>query len=200
MIRVAASRRAAMGVMLAMAFTSPVKVAAETSESAMPERAVITISKAGDGLGAPIELRSSAKPASTKTAGGVIERPRGMPVAARALTSRVGVRSHPVLGGRRMHSGIDLAAPTGSPVAAPAGGVVSYANWRGGYGLLVTISHGGGLETRFAHLSRIMVSPGQTVSRGQLVGLVGSTGRSTGSHLHYEVRQNGYAVDPLAGH
>lgn len=175
-------------------------VAAETPEIATHERAVITISKAGDGLGAPIELRSSAKPSTKSAADSVIERPRGMPVAARALTSRFGVRSHPVLGGRRMHSGIDLAAPTGAPVAAPAGGVVSYANWRGGYGLLVTISHGGGLETRFAHLSRIMVSPGQTVSRGQLVGLVGSTGRSTGSHLHYEVRQNGFAVDPLAGH
>lgn len=200
MTTLAASRRTTIGVTLALTFTSPVMVAAETPDIATNERAVITISKAGDGLGAPIELRSSAKPASKSAAGSVIERPRGMPVAARALTSRFGVRSHPVLGGRRMHSGIDLAAPTGAPVAAPAGGVVSYANWRGGYGLLVTISHGGGLETRFAHLSRIMVSPGQTVSRGQLVGLVGSTGRSTGSHLHYEVRQNGFAVDPLAGH
>lgn len=161
--------------------------------------AVITVSKASDGLGAPIALRPKPPPSTgIASSGGVIDRPNGLPVAARALTSRFGMRGHPILGGRRMHSGIDLAAPSGSPVASPAAGVVSFANWSGGYGLLVTVEHGNGMQTRFAHLSRLMVSPGQRVTRGQLLGLVGSTGRSTGAHLHYEMRQNGRAVDPLA--
>lgn len=163
--------------------------------------AVITVSKAGDGLGAPIALRSTAKVDGKGAAtSGIIDTPNGLPVAARALTSRFGMRSHPILGGRRMHSGVDLAAAAGSPVAAPAAGVVSFANWSGGYGLLVTVEHGGGVQTRFAHLSRLMVAPGQRVSRGQILGLVGSTGRSTGAHLHYEMRRNGYAVDPLGRH
>jgi murein DD-endopeptidase MepM/ murein hydrolase activator NlpD len=108
------------------------------------------------------------------------------------------MRNHPTLGGRRVHAGVDLAAPAGSPVVAAADGVVAYANWLGSYGLLVTLRHASGFETRFAHLSRILVSPGQLVTRGQTLGLVGSTGRSTGPHLHYEVRQNGTAIDPLA--
>jgi murein DD-endopeptidase MepM/ murein hydrolase activator NlpD len=159
--------------------------------------ATITVSKASDGLGAPIALRP--KP-SVPVAGavGMEDRPRGLPVAARALTSRFGMRSHPILGVYRMHSGVDLAAPNGSPVSSPAAGIVSFANWSGGYGLLVTVDHGNGLQTRFAHLSRLMVNAGQKVIRGQLLGLVGSSGRSTGSHLHYEMRQNGRAVDPLA--
>lgn len=178
---------------------------AALAEDALPEEtdayrpAVITVSKAGDGLGAPIALRPKAPPSTGGAmAGGIVDRPNGMPVAARALTSRFGMRGHPILGGRRMHSGIDLAAPAGSPVASPASGVVSFANWSGGYGLLVTVEHGNGVQTRFAHLSRLMVAPGQRVVRGQLLGLVGSTGRSTGAHLHYEMRQNGRAVDPLS--
>lgn len=98
-----------------------------------------------------------------------------------------------------MHSGVDLAAPIGSPVVAAADGVVAFANWNGSYGLLVKVEHGGGFETRFAHLSRILVTAGQKVAKGQLVGLVGSTGRSIGAHLHYEVRQDGLAIDPLRG-
>jgi murein DD-endopeptidase MepM/ murein hydrolase activator NlpD len=159
--------------------------------------AVITVSKASDALGAPIELRPRVNPALTTT--GPISRPDRLPLTTRAaLTSRFGMRGHPILGGRRMHSGVDLAAPTGSPVVTPADGIVSFANWRGGYGLLVTVEHGGGLQTRFGHLSRVMVAPGQRVTRGQLLGLVGSTGRSTGAHLHYEMRRNGLAIDPLA--
>lgn len=157
----------------------------------------ITVSKAGDGLGAPIAL--SPKPSSPVTSPvGNYDRPRGLPISARALTSRFGMRSHPIHGGYRMHSGVDLAAPNGSPVSSPAAGIVSFANWRGGYGLLVTVDHGNGLQTRYAHLSRLMVIAGQKVIRGQLLGLVGATGRTTGSHLHYEMRHNGRAVDPLA--
>lgn len=164
--------------------------------SVEPARTIV-ISKAGDGLGAPIVLRSSVSVVTTGAIS-IPDRPSGMPVAARALTSRFGMRSHPILGGHRMHSGVDLAAPTGTPVSASGAGVVTYAGWSGGYGLLVTVDHGNGMQTRFAHLSRLKVSAGQKVARGQVLGLVGSTGRSTAPHLHYEMRQNGRAIDPLA--
>lgn len=186
---------------LAVAASAPAR-AEETvaAESLAPEfdagPAVITVSKAGDGLGAPIELRPRYNPKLATT--GAISRPDRLPLNSASLTSRFGMRSHPISGGYRMHSGVDLAAPTGSPVVAPAAGVVSFADWRGGYGLLVVLDHGGGMQTRFGHLSRLMVSPGQRVSPGQLVGLVGSSGRATGPHLHYELRSNGRAVDPLA--
>lgn len=96
----------------------------------------------------------------------------------------------------RMHEGIDIAAPHGSPVRSVAAGRVIYADWAGSYGLLVKIDHGGGIETRYAHNSRITVKPGERVSAGQVIARVGSTGRSTGAHLHFEVRVNGEAVDP----
>jgi murein DD-endopeptidase MepM/ murein hydrolase activator NlpD len=123
--------------------------------------------------------------------------PTQAPVSGR-LTSRFGARVHPISGGWRPHAGIDLAAPTGSPVVATSDGVVSAAGWAGGYGLRVALAHGGGLETRYAHLSQLAVRQGQRVTKGQLIGLVGSTGRSTGPHVHYELRQNGQAIDPLA--
>jgi murein DD-endopeptidase MepM/ murein hydrolase activator NlpD len=167
---------------------------AQQVEATEETPAVITISKASDGLGAAIELH----PARTgRVSGRSIARPDRLPLAAASLTSRFGMRAHPTLGGYRMHSGVDLAAPTGSPVVAPSAGIVSFANWRGGYGLLVILEHGNGLQTRYGHLLRAMVSAGQRVERGQLVGLVGSSGRATGPHLHYEVRQHGLAVDPL---
>jgi murein DD-endopeptidase MepM/ murein hydrolase activator NlpD len=97
----------------------------------------------------------------------------------------------------RMHEGIDLGAAYGSPIAAAAAGVVIYAGWEGGYGNLVVIDHGGGLATAYGHQSRIAVSLGESVAQGQIIGYVGSTGHSTGPHLHFEVRVNGEAVDPL---
>jgi septal ring factor EnvC (AmiA/AmiB activator) len=97
----------------------------------------------------------------------------------------------------RMHEGIDLGAAYGTPIAAAASGVVIYAGWEGGYGNLVVIDHGGGLATAYGHQSRIAVSVGQGVSQGETIGYVGSTGHSTGPHLHFEVRVNGQAVDPL---
>ena len=115
------------------------------------------------------------------------------------MTSGFGLRVHPILGGWRQHSGIDLAAPFGSPIVAPSEGVVSAAGWSGGYGLMVALEHGGGLETRYGHMSRLGVVPGQHVHRGEVIGFVGSTGLSTGPHLHYEMRINGRAVNPLDG-
>lgn len=112
------------------------------------------------------------------------------------VSSSFGMRTHPVTGRRRAHSGLDLAAPTGTPVAAAAGGRVVRAGWAGGYGLLVAIDHGGGLVTRYAHLSRIDVRSDQRISDGTMIGAVGSTGTSTGPHLHFEVRIRGVAHDP----
>lgn len=118
------------------------------------------------------------------------------PLANGALSSGFGMRTHPVLGTPRFHAGVDLAAPAGSPIRAASGGVITNAGWQGGYGLLVSIGHGGGEETRYGHLSRIAVAPGQTVRQGDLIGFVGTTGLSTGPHLHYELRVDGRAVRP----
>lgn len=123
--------------------------------------------------------------------------PSRMPLEGSQLTSGYGMRTHPVLGGRRKHTGIDLAAPTGTPVYATADGVVSRADWFSSYGLYISIEHGASMQTRFGHLSRLAVAAGDSVKKGDLIGYVGSTGRSTGPHLHYEVRIDGLAVNPI---
>jgi murein DD-endopeptidase MepM/ murein hydrolase activator NlpD len=97
----------------------------------------------------------------------------------------------------RMHEGIDIAAPTGTPIRAADSGSVEIAGYEGGYGNYTCIEHGGGLATCYAHQNSIGVSVGQTVAQAQIIGTVGSTGHSTGPHLHFEVRVNGQAVDPL---
>ncbi len=115
-----------------------------------------------------------------------------------AFTSGFGVRSDPFRGRAAMHAGIDLAGPYGTPIYATADGIVGRAEYNnGGYGNLVEINHGQGIQTRYGHLSRFAARPGQRVSRGDLIGYMGSTGRSTGSHLHYEVRIDGRAVNPI---
>ena len=123
--------------------------------------------------------------------------PSRMPVNGAALTSGFGMRWHPVLGGRRQHKGIDLAQPVGSPVYATADGTVSRADWFSSYGLYISLEHGGNIQTRYGHLSRLNVAAGQAVHKGDLIGYVGMTGRSTGPHLHYEVRVAGLAVNPI---
>lgn len=123
--------------------------------------------------------------------------PSIMPLAAAKLTSNYGMRTHPVIGGRHNHKGVDLAAPTGTPVYATADGVVSRADHFSSYGLYVALQHGAALETRYAHMSRLAVAAGERVSKGDIIGYVGSTGRSTGPHLHYEVRMDGVAVNPI---
>lgn len=122
--------------------------------------------------------------------------PTRNPLDGGSLTSGYGMRTHPVLGGRRAHKGIDLAAPTGTPVYASADGVISKADWFSSYGLYISIEHGGAIQTRYGHLSRLNVAAGQQVRKGDLIGYVGSTGRSTGPHLHYEVRIAGASVNP----
>lgn len=127
---------------------------------------------------------------------GKVSIPSLMPVDGVRLTSDFGMRVHPVLGGRRGHKGIDLAGPVGTPVRASADGVVSRADWFSSYGLYISVEHGGEIQTRYGHLSRLNVASGQTVKKGDVIGYVGSTGRSTGPHLHYEVRIAGTAVNP----
>ncbi|MGH8925606.1 MAG: murein hydrolase activator EnvC family protein [Acidimicrobiia bacterium] len=111
--------------------------------------------------------------------------------------SPFGYRVHPILGVRRLHTGIDLSAASGTPIVAAATGRVILAETYGGYGRAVVIDHGGGITTLYAHQSKMAVSVGQTVDRGQVVGYVGCSGSCTGPHLHFEVRKNGAPVDPL---
>lgn len=106
-------------------------------------------------------------------------------------------RFHPILHENRPHKGIDVTAPVGTPIVAPATGRVVFAGTDKGFGLTVEIDHGNGIRTRFAHCSRLAVKKGQTVTRGQLIAAVGSTGLSTAPHLHYEIHVDGQAVDPL---
>ena len=119
----------------------------------------------------------------------------GAPVAGH-VTSGFGLRRHPILGYVRMHAGIDFAAGYGSPIYAVSDGQVSYAGWHGGHGNYVRLEHGSGLATGYGHMSRIAVSPGTRVGRGQVIGYVGSTGLSTGPHLHYELLRDGHPVNP----
>ena len=113
------------------------------------------------------------------------------------ITSYYGSRMHPVYGYERFHSGIDIGAADGAAIIAADGGTVVSAGWSGGYGNCVMIDHGNGYTTLYAHMSSMAVSSGQAVSRGDTIGYVGSTGVSTGPHLHYEVRQGGSTVDPM---
>ncbi|WP_415403259.1 DUF5930 domain-containing protein [Tateyamaria sp. SN3-11] len=113
------------------------------------------------------------------------------------FTSSFGFRRDPKTGGRRMHNGVDFAAGLGTPLYATADGVVTHAGWQSGYGRLVKIQHEFGIETRYAHLSKLRVKVGQRVSRGDRIGDMGASGRVTGVHLHYEVRVGGKAVNPM---
>lgn len=132
----------------------------------------------------------------TRRAGTEASLPTFMPVNYPWLSSSFGWRRNPVTGRHSMHEGLDFAAPKGTPIMAASGGVVVQAKRVSGYGKMVEIDHGNGLLTRYAHASSLLVKPGDLVEKGQLVARVGSTGRSTGSHLHFEVRMANYPLDP----
>jgi len=118
------------------------------------------------------------------------------PVAMPYNSSSYGWRMHPILGKRAFHEGIDFSAAHGEPIYATAGGIVVKAGWAGAYGNLVSINHGGGLQTRYAHISKILVKKGDIVKKEDLIAYVGNTGRSTGPHLHYEIRLKNRPLDP----
>ena len=169
--------------------------------------ATVTFNRAADLVGKPLAmvrpyraaLRTSLGSASlgafSMSLGAL---PSSMPVASSLMTSGFGMREHPQLGGWRAHTGIDLAARIGSPIHATSDGQVSRADWFGGYGLFVSLEHGGGVETRYGHMSHLNVLAGQMVHKGDVIGYVGSTGRSTGPHLHYEIRLDGRPINPAA--
>ena len=119
------------------------------------------------------------------------------PVAGN-ITSWFGYRRHPILGYVRLHAGVDFGAAYGTPIFAVTDGSVIYAGWHGGHGNYVRLTHGGGTDTGYGHMSRIAVTVGEHVSRGQVIGYVGATGLATGPHLHYELFRNGQPVDPLS--
>ncbi len=140
------------------------------------------------------QLAGQAIPPPTNTgAPGTFSWPASGPI-----TDPFGMRMHPITHRWRMHTGMDIGAPMGSTITAAAGGRVIYAGWEGGYGNTIIIDHGGATSTLYGHCSQLFVSEGQDVARGQAIGAVGSTGESTGPHLHFEIRINGTPVDPAS--
>ena len=121
----------------------------------------------------------------------------GWPVSGGEISSFFGLRADPFGGGSDYHPGIDIAVDYGTPIKASSTGTVEEAQWNGGYGRFVSIDHGNGITTCYGHMSAIAVQPGQTVRRGDVIGYAGSSGYSTGPHVHFEVRQNGSPVNPL---
>lgn len=123
--------------------------------------------------------------------------PTTHPVDLSYVTSSFGWRRHPITGRQTLHEGIDFSAPTGTPILAASGGIVTEARYRSGYGKMVEITHGDGLVTRYAHASSLLVRLGDVVEKGQLIARVGATGRTTGAHLHFEVRLENQPLDPM---
>jgi len=140
-----------------------------------------------------VERRLSLLDASSKS---VRSTPRIWPVVSTRIGSHYGGRLDPITGEAEVHFGIDIIASKGTSIKATADGVVTVLGWQGDYGNLIVLKHPNGFTTRYAHLSRYLVKPGDVVQRGDVIGLVGTTGRTTAPHLHYEVRLNDRAVDP----
>lgn len=155
------------------------------------EAAEAQLEKDSENIGALIQQRIAAAQVPVRGTGQMV-----FPVNA-SITSNFGTRVHPILGYRRFHAGIDFGAASGSPIWAADAGVVIFAGWYGGYGRAVIINHGGGITTLYGHTSQVYVAEGQTVGQGQAIAAVGSTGLSTGPHLHFEVRQQGNPVNPM---
>ncbi|MCB1419605.1 MAG: M23 family metallopeptidase [Notoacmeibacter sp.] len=129
--------------------------------------------------------------------GAVRRYPLANPLPGQPISSRFGYRKDPILGTTALHAGMDFRSPVGMPIRVTGDGVVVSAGWNGGYGRMVEVKHADGYTTRYAHMSQILVNVGDVVSRGTIVGKSGNSGRSTGPHLHYEVRRDGRAADPL---
>jgi murein DD-endopeptidase MepM/ murein hydrolase activator NlpD len=219
-------RRSRLGVGLVTMWpdtVSPVATAAARAAAAQAAQAV-PVAPPAEGFAALLDAQQRSPEAlPTVTLGemtGLIPTPQAMPVLATAgavapvaqapatttgqmawpvqgsITSEFGPRAHPVTGAHRDHHGLDIAAATGTPIGAAADGKVTFAGSQGGYGNVVIVDHGNGTETRYAHQDTLAVTAGQIVKAGQRLGTVGSTGMSTGPHLHFEVRRQGEPVDP----
>lgn len=143
-------------------------------------------------------LRNSWGKKADSISSNVVSVPSINPVDSMALSSGYGYRRAPMKGASRNHKGLDIPGPIGTPIYATADGIVGRAQWVNGYGKYVEINHGNAVQTRYGHLSAMNVQPGQVIHKGEVLGYMGSTGRSTGSHLHYEVRIGGEAVNPTA--
>jgi murein DD-endopeptidase MepM/ murein hydrolase activator NlpD len=155
----------------------------------------------GGAVSRPRPVRTRAAALSFRAVGSSAQAPA--PVAmlwpSRGIvTSRFGWRVHPIFGSREFHTGVDIAARTGTIVVAARTGVVRFVGWKTGYGRIIVVEHDGGIETSYSHLSAAVVNPGDHVTQGEVIGRVGSTGWSTGPHLLFEVRRNGVPVDPAA--
>jgi murein DD-endopeptidase MepM/ murein hydrolase activator NlpD len=134
---------------------------------------------------------------SAKAIASVVAGKFGMPVAKyKRMSSGFGYRKHPIGGGSKMHKGIDFSANRGTRILSSDSGVVKYSGWKGGYGYTVIVDHQNGYETLYAHCSKLIADVGDNVNRGDLIAEVGSTGASTGNHLHFEIQKNGVAIDP----
>jgi murein DD-endopeptidase MepM/ murein hydrolase activator NlpD len=190
-----ASRQALLGTVHAQRQAWEARVAeleaesrriAELLAAAERQRAAAAAASRGGGGGGG----GPPPPASLST-------PLSNPLPRMVITSGFGWRRHPIYGSSRLHAGLDLDGDTGDPIYAAGGGVVVSAGWRGGYGNCVIIDHGGGFATLYGHMSSIGVSTGQVVSQGTGIGAIGSTGASTGPHLHFEVRIHGEPVNPV---
>jgi murein DD-endopeptidase MepM/ murein hydrolase activator NlpD len=156
----------------------------------VPLGGAMALSEAMDEAGKAFDRLATVK-------GAVAGLPLSRPLPGADMTSNYGSRRDPFLGSLAFHAGIDFRSPTGTDVRPTAAGVITNAGWAGGYGNMVEVDHGGGLVTRYGHLSRIDVSVGDKVTRSTVIGAVGSTGRSTGPHLHYETRVDGNPINPV---
>lgn len=186
------------GVGLARMIEANVKdpaTAAAAPETAAPETVAPQSAAPESAIAQASQVSRTASTAVPRTAGQAETPGLTMPLEADA-TSKFGWRADPFHGRRKFHSGVDLRAAYGTDVPAAGAGTVRFAGERGGYGLMVIVEHETGLETRYAHLASASVTPGQTVGAGDLVGRVGSSGRSTAPHLHFEVLLDGQRLDP----
>ncbi len=192
----------AAGVLLIASATSPAMAAsaANASDSFRVNPEDVKANQTALGLSDP-DFRAIhdnwglAKGAPAKVSFAI---PSSNPVDLMALSSNFGPRRAPIRGASRMHKGMDIPGPVGTPIHATADGIIGRAQWVSGYGKYVEIEHGNAIETRYGHMSALNVSSGQRIRKGDIIGYMGSTGRSTGSHLHYEVRVGGEAVNPTA--
>jgi murein DD-endopeptidase MepM/ murein hydrolase activator NlpD len=181
------------------ALTAARQVRAETAVASLREAAAGNQSKNSTRpvlLNAAHAIKSMSAAPAAEVSGSVEPVVMQMPVAGR-ISSGFGARRDPISGHHRHHQGVDIAVPRGTPIEAAASGVVVFAGRQGGYGRTVVIEHADGRRTRYAHAERLMVNRGDVVSAGQMIATVGSTGRATGPHLHFEVTENGDRLDPL---